>query len=101
MKKKKKNGYKKYKDAGIIAFYVDNVDKKFEKKKRKEGKINLITSMKIQSVQITFKRKSIIDKKKNLMNFLVREQNYTQEKKIFFLADCIRNNLKIYYIPEK
>lgn len=23
-----KNGYKKYKDAGIIAFYVDNVDKK-------------------------------------------------------------------------
>ena len=52
-----KNGYKKYKDAGIIAFYVDNVDKKFEKKKRKEGKINLITSMKIQSVHIRNYRK--------------------------------------------
>ncbi len=58
---------KKYKDAGIIAFYVDNVDKKnLKKKKRKEGKINLITSMKIQSVQITFKRKSIIDKKNKI-----------------------------------
>ena len=96
-----KNGYKKYKDAGIIAFYVDNVDKKFEKKKRKEGKINLITSMKIQSVQITFKRKSIIDKKIKFNElFGTGTELYSGEENIF-LADCIRNNLKIYYIPEK
>ena len=96
-----KNGYKKYKDAGIIAFYVDNVDKKFEKKKRKEGKINLISSMKIQSVQITFKRKSIIDKKIKFNElFGTGTELYSGEENIF-LADCIRNNLKIYYIPEK
>ena len=87
-----KNGYKKYKDAGIIAFYVDNVDKKFEKKKRKEGKINLITSMKIQSVQITFKRKSIIDKKIKFNElFGTGTELYSGEENIF-LADCIRNN---------
>ncbi len=94
-------GYKKYPDADIIAFHVDNVNKKLQKAIRKEGKINFITSMKIQSVQTTFKRKSIIDNsiKFNEM-FGAGVELYSGEENIF-LSDCIKNRLKIYYIPNK
>ena len=53
-------GYIKYPDADIIVFYVDNVDDSKKRRVRREGKINLLTSMKVQSVQMTLKRKSII-----------------------------------------
>ena len=94
------NGYKKYPNADIIAFYVDNYDKNRRKKKKKERKINYLTSMQLQSVQITFKRKSVIN---NNISFDERfgagaELNMGEEN--IFLYDCLRKGLKIYYIPK-
>ncbi len=94
-------GYKKYPDADIIAFYVDNVDLKRKKAVGKEEKIDLIKSMKIRSVQITFKRKSIIDNKIEFNErFGAGAELYMGEENIF-LAQCIKKGLKIYYIPNK
>lgn len=90
-----KKAYDKYKDADVIAFYIKN-----GKPKMKEGKINFVSSMKIQSVQLTFKRKSIL--KNNIMFnelFGTGAELYMGEENIF-LAECIRKGLKIYYVPE-
>lgn len=94
-------GYEKYPDADIIAFRVDNVDKKLQKAIRREGKENFISIMKIQSVQTTFRRKSILDKdiRFNEM-FGAGAELYSGEENIF-LSDCIKKKLKIYYIPNK
>ncbi len=95
------DGYKKYSDADMIAFYVDNVDENRRRPKQLEGKINFIKSMKIQSVQITFKRQSIIDKNiKFNERFGAGAELYMGEENIF-LTECLRSGLKIYYIPEK
>jgi len=95
------NGYKKYQDADIIAFIVDYDDKNIIKNPIKEGRVNLIYSMRLSSVQITFKRKSIIDNSiKFNNNFGAGTYNYMGEENIF-LADCLKSGLKIYYVPEK
>ena len=92
-------GYKKYPDADVIAFYLDNVDKNINRPRRKEGRINFIKSMQIKSSQITFKRKSIIDKKISFKErFGTGSELYMGEENIF-LSDCLKAGLKIYYIP--
>jgi glycosyltransferase involved in cell wall biosynthesis len=94
------NGYKKYPDADIIAFYVDNVDKNKKRPIRRETKINFIKSMRIQSVQITFRRKSIVDRNiKFNEKFGSGAEFYMGEENIF-LAQCLKKKMKIYYIPK-
>lgn len=93
--------YQKYKKADIIAFIVEYEDKSKEKKVQKEGKIGFLRSMKISSVQITFKRLSICNKDISFNeNFGAGEKYYFGEENIF-LADCLRKGLKIYYVPVK
>lgn len=96
-----KNAYKKYPDADIIAFFVDNEDKSNIMIKYKEGRVGFLKSMKIQSSQITLKRNSIIDNNiKFDEKFGAGSDNYWGEENIF-LFDCLRKGLKIYYIPQK
>ena len=94
-------GYKKYPDADVIAFYVDNVDDSKRRKARREGKINLLTSMRVQSVQMTFKRESIT---KNVIkfneNFGAGTEIHSGEENIF-LKDCLKKKLRIYNFPKK
>jgi len=93
--------YLKYKNADLIAFYVDNEDKKLKKPNLKEGPIGFLKSMKLSSVQITFKKKSIIDR--NIMfdtRFGAGTDNLMGEENIF-LYECLKKGLKIYYVPIK
>lgn len=88
--------YDKIDDADIILFsFTSNRKKVFPNKIKK---INLISSMKACSAQITFKRKSIEDIK--------FDERFGSGSKIFlsgeeniFLADCLKKGLKIYYVP--
>ena len=90
-------GYNKYKDADIIAFYVENSDKLRKKKKMREGRVGYLRSMKIQSVQLTMKRKSVEQIKFN-ESFGAGTALYLGEENIF-LCDCLKKGLKIYYMP--
>lgn len=95
------DAYKKYPDADLIAFVVEHENKKDEKKIMKEGKLNSITSLKISSVQLTFKKKSI--EAKNIKfdeRFGSGSQYYMGEENIF-IYDCLKNNLQMYYVPIK
>jgi glycosyltransferase involved in cell wall biosynthesis len=96
-----KAAYEKYTDADIIVFYVSSDNKLNQKAPLKEGKINYITSMKVQSVQVTFKKDSIIEKEiKFDENFGTGTSNYMGEENIF-LFDALKNGLKIVSLPVK
>lgn len=90
-----KKAYEQYPDADIIAFFIRN-----GKKKRKEGRIGFFSSMQIQSVQLTFKRKSIVNNKITFdERFGAGAELYMGEENLF-LAQCLKKGLKIYYVPE-
>jgi len=96
-----RKSYLKYNDADLIAFYVDNENKKLKKSNLKEGRIGFLKSMKLSSVQITFKKKSIVDR--NIIfdtGFGAGTSNLMGEENIF-LYDCLKKGLKIYYRPIK
>lgn len=95
--------YKNLSDADIIAFFVEdeNKDLKRIKKPLEEGRVGLIRSMKIRSVQISFRRESILNAGITFNEkFGAGTDLYMGEENIF-LAECIRNGLRVYSVPEK
>ena len=77
-------GFKKYPEADIIAFYVDSDDERQQKEKLKEGKLSMLTTMKIASWNITFRRQSIIDSDiKFDEKYGTGTKNYMGEENIF------------------
>lgn len=95
-----KQAYKKYIDADVIVFQIKNSNGELYKKySQKEHRIGRLNSMKVSSVEITFKRKSIIDNKIIFdEKFGAGAKYYCGEENIF-LSKCIDNKLKIIYIP--
>lgn len=92
--------YNKYRDADIIAFYVESTNKKAPTTMQSEGKVGFLKSMKIFSFQITFKRESIL--KRNIKvdeNFGAGSGKYTMGEENIFLFDCLRKKAKIYFVP--
>lgn len=93
--------FDRYKDADIIAFIVDGRNGKFKSYSDRAAKLNYVTSMKVSSVQIAFRRKSLVD---NGISF--REEFgsgayfYAGEENIL-LYDCLKAGLRIYFVPEK
>lgn len=82
----------------ILTFIVERNDKKYSKR---EKTINYLSSLKISSVQIVFKRKSIVE---NNISFNEKfgsgTEHYFGEENLF-LFDCLKKKLKIKYIPVK
>lgn len=98
-----KKGFSKYPDADIIAFFVDNEvsDENYKKKKLPEGKLNILSSMKVQSVQLVIKKKALEDRQILFdENFGAGTENFMGEENIF-LVDCIKNGMKLYSFPGK
>ena len=86
------------KDYDIIAFSLDYGDKQFGTRFKQ---INLFNSLKINSVQLTFKRENIIAKKLCFDEKMGSGSGNGAGEENKFLADAIRANLKICYIPIK
>ena len=93
--------YEKYKDADIIAFVVKNNDVSRMKKEMKEGRVGFLKSLKLQSVQLTMKKKSLDDKKVLFDERFGAGSNFFMGEENIFLFDCLRKKMKIYYIPQK
>ncbi len=93
------DAYKKFPDADIIAFYVSSDNINNIKPRLKEGKVNMLRSFKIQSVQLSLKISSI--KKRNIKfdeEFGAGSKLFMGEENIF-LIDCLKSKLKIYSYP--
>jgi glycosyltransferase involved in cell wall biosynthesis len=95
------SGYEKYPDADVIAFVVDYEDASLRKRPLQEGRLGLFGSMKLSSVQLTFKRKSVQDKFIQFNEDFGAGAKYYMGEENIFLADCLRSGLKIYYMPVK
>lgn len=95
------DAYEKYKDADIIAFYVQSNNKKRSIKRQRTHKVNFITAMRIQSMQITFKSKEIKKEKINFMEEFGAGSRYFMGEESIFLYQCLNNKKKIYYVNKK
>lgn len=96
-----KEQFDKYPNADIIAFQVEGIEEKFKDYPKKERKLNLITSMKVASVEIAFRLNRV---KEN--NIMFNEKfgsgaEYCMGEENIFLFECIRKGLKIQYVPIK
>lgn len=92
-----KNAYEKYPDADIIAFNVKSGNEHRPIRKQKTHKVNFITAMRIQSMQITF-RKGI--------NVQFDEEfgagsKYNFGEENIWLYDCLKSGKRIYYVNEE
>jgi hypothetical protein len=96
-----KEQYEKYPDADIITFQVEGIGSEFKKYKKYVRKLNYLTSMKVASVEITFRTNSI--KEKGIIfdeKFGSGAKYYMGEENVF-LYDCLKSGLKIIYVPVK
>lgn len=93
------SAYERYKDADVIAFYVENAK---NKNANKEGQLRFLNTFKVCSVQISFKVESII-KNKIIFDecFGAGSDIFINGEENIFLADCLKKGLKIYYCPVK
>ena len=93
--------YRKYKDADIIAFYFQSNNERQKKKfNNKSSKINYLSSLKLCSAQITFKKKSLLENNiKFNEDFGAGAEKYKSGEENIFLYECLKKGLKIYIEP--
>lgn len=94
-----RQAYDKYPNADIIIFRIDNSDG--TKRELPEGRLGWALAMKVCSVQITFRTKSI--KSTGMLfdeRFGAGTDNFMGEENIF-LNQCIKANLAVYSYPVK
>lgn len=89
--------YIKHPDADVIIFQVENLTKQYPSQKKA---INWLSSLKVSSVQITFRRKSIIQSNISFNEeFGAGSDHYISGEENIFLNDCLTKGLKIVYVP--
>ena len=90
--------YSDFPDADMIAFVVTHDNRK-TKKILREGKVGFLNSNKIQSVQLSFKRKSIIDAGIKFDELFGAGSVYNFGEENIFMTDCRKAGLKLYFKP--
>lgn len=92
-----KRAYEEHPDADIIAFNVNSGNPERPIKNQKTHKVNCLSTMRIQSMQITLKKG---------INVAFEEtfgagSKYRFGEENIWLYDCLRTGKKIYYVNEK
>lgn len=95
------SSYEKYPEADIIAFQVKRTGNKERDKKFRDHLSweNEITSMKISSVEITFKRKQIVENDLFFDPRFGAGTNILHGEENIFLNEAIKKNLNVLYLP--
>lgn len=94
-----KAAYEEFSEADIIVFFVNRNGVANEKAIIKKGPIGYLLSMKISSVQVTFKKKSVMDKGIIFDDRFGIGTYYGSGEENIFLFDCLRKGLKLYSYP--
>lgn len=92
--------YNKYPDEDVIVFKVEGINKKFKSYSNDSFKINYLSSLKVSSVQVTFKTNKVKDSIYFNENF-GSGAKYSMGEENIFLFDCLNSNLKIRFVPVK
>ncbi len=91
--------HEKYPQYDIIAFNIKNF-KDGLLKKNKVLKVNWLTAMKLSSVQLSFKLKSLQKKNIRFNTDFGAGAKYICNEENIFLNDCLKAGLKILYVPK-
>lgn len=95
------DAYKQYPEADIIAFSVPCSNAQCPTNIIKHMNVNALESMKLCSVQLTFKRDSIIGNKISFNNLFGAGSFFISGEENIFLIECIKKGLKIMYINKE
>lgn len=94
--------YVKFPDASVIAFRVDSDDEDRPLRRFKTGPLNRIQTMRVYSVQISFRRDMFIENNMFLdERFGAGSGRYTNGEENIFLYKTAKSGLKVYYYDEK
>lgn len=93
--------FRKYTNADIITFQVEGIEEKFKDYYEGTRVLNFLTLMKVASVEIAFKRDSIVSNNIEFDEDFGAGANYQMGEENIFLNHCLRKGLKIIYVPVK
>lgn len=92
-----KKEYEKHIDADIIVFNITNKNEDREKiKKFKGNKMSLINIMRARTPEITITKEAIVKYNIKFDENFGPNQFFSKGEETIFLADCVKNNMKIY-----
>lgn len=93
--------HEKNPDADIIVFqYSEDRNKMTRKSFSHEKWLNRFDIIKVASVEITFKRESIIKSGVSFDKFFGLGSVFASGEENIFLSDCLKKGLKIWYVPQ-
>ncbi|QNO13384.1 glycosyltransferase family 2 protein [Alkalicella caledoniensis] len=98
---KVKAQFDKYPNADIITFQVEGIEEKFKDYHVEVRELNYLTSMKVASVEIAFKRDSIIGNKIKFDENFGAGARFQMGEENIFLTQCLQKGLNILYVPVK
>lgn len=94
------SAYDKYKEADIIAFCVDTSNKERPLHRLNEGKLGFKDTLKLVSVQITFRRESFLKNNLKFNELFGAGAKYNCGEENILLADACRLGMNIYFVSE-
>ncbi|WP_169698520.1 glycosyltransferase family A protein [Mesotoga infera] len=92
------NAFDSIREADIIAFKIARKGKKYWNRIKS---VNRFSSLRISSVQIAFKRDSIVRKGVKFNEQFGAGSNYPFGEENLFLIECLKNGLKIFFFPSE
>lgn len=94
------NAYKKYADADIIVFrFTNEKGKETRARFSQDVKVTMQNVSKFASVEITFKRESVMKAGLAFNNNIGLGTAFPSGEENAFLADALRAGLKVYHVP--
>lgn len=96
-----KREFEKLPDADIITFQVDGIEGKYKNYHQYTKVLNYLTIMKVSSVEIAFKRDSIIKNNIEYDESFGAGSRYQMGEENIFLTQSLKKGLKIIYVTVK
>ena len=87
-------------DADIIGFQVAGIEKEYKQYASEERRISYLNSMKMSSVELAFRRNSLIEKNIWFDELIGAGTEFLMGEENALLFDCLRKKLNIYYVPQ-
>lgn len=92
--------FKKHKETDILIGKISTGEKEYKQYKSKSYHISWSNIGSISSIEMVFRRKSVIDAKIQFdLKFGLGSEFYNRGEEVVFISDCLKSNLTIYYTP--
>lgn len=95
------SAFLRHPEADIIAFQVEGIERSFKTYYPTERRLNFLTAMKVSSVEIALKVKSVLNAGVYFDPSFGAGAQFNSSEECIFLSDCLRKHLKIWYVPQK